>query len=114
MNIKAKQKLSTLIKDLRAAQSYRGYGKVLGVSGTTIQGWENMTSEPETSNLEHIANLAGYSLQELLDYLNERNVRQDIPVERIIRQVKQMPARELTVLNRAVGDRFMAIAESVG
>jgi transcriptional regulator with XRE-family HTH domain len=114
MKIEARQKLSGLIKDLRGNNSYRAYAKLLGVSGTTIMGWENMTSEPETGNLEHIAHLAGYSLQELLDYLNDRHDKSGIPVERIIRQVKQMEAKDLTVLNRAVADRFYAIAESVG
>jgi len=114
MNIQAKEKLSTLVKELRGNQSYRAYGKVLGVSGTTVQGWENMTSEPETSNLEHIAKLSGYTFQELLDFLNDRNVKSEIPVERMIRQVRQMSSKELYMLDRAVSDRFYAITESVG
>lgn len=114
MNIQAKQKLSTLVKDIRGNQSYRAYGKMLGVSGTTVMGWENMTSEPETTNLEQIAKLSGYTFQELLDFLNDRYIKPEIPVERMIRLVREMSTKELYMLDRAVSDRFYAIAESVG
>jgi transcriptional regulator with XRE-family HTH domain len=111
MKIDAKQRLAVLVKQLRGDKSYRAYGRILGVAGTTVQGWENMTSEPEMGNLSQIAKLAGYTLQELMDYLNGKPVQDDIPVERIVRQIKEMPAKQLALIGRAISDRFESIAE---
>jgi hypothetical protein len=113
MNISSKQRLSELVKRLRGDQSYRAYGRFLGVSGTTVQGWENMTSEPATENLEQLAKQAGYSMQELLDHLHGKSVNEEISVARMVRHIAIMSRDEVAKIVKAGVDR-LAIAEGVG
>lgn len=114
MNTETKQKLSQLVKKARGDKSQRAFAISLGVSSTAVQHWENGTSMPEAKHLSQIANAAGYSLSQVMAYLDGAELPQlDITTE-VVSYVNKMSFKQLTVVTRAVADRYSAIAESVG
>ena len=114
MTIDSKQRLADLIKVLRGNQSQRAFAKNLGVSFASIQSWENGYAMPSMDNLNLIATKAGYTLQGLIAYLEDRPIPKTATLEEIIMQIKDLPLKQIAVVERALSDRLMAIAESVG
>jgi transcriptional regulator with XRE-family HTH domain len=118
MNHLSKLKLGNLVKQLRGNQTQKEFAKRLGVTHGAIQSWENGEVTPGSVNLSRIAREGGYTLTELMDYLegNSKHSQTDsnISVERLVAEVRYMPAKDLAMLGRAVSDRLYAIAESVG
>jgi transcriptional regulator with XRE-family HTH domain len=70
MNLSAREKLAKLVKETRGDLSQRAFGKKIGVTGTAVRLWEEMETFPDTANLERIGELAGYSLEELMRFLD--------------------------------------------
>jgi transcriptional regulator with XRE-family HTH domain len=101
MDISARQKLANLVRNHRGGRSYRSYGKLIGVSGTTIQDWENLATVPSRENLTSIARTVGYTLQELVEAVEGRNHPNPTPIDRLIRQVESLPPQELTLVVQA-------------
>ena len=114
MTIDSKQRLADLIKSLRGDQSQRTLAKTLGVSFASIQSWENGYAMPSMDNLNLIAAKAGYTLQGLMAYLEGRPIPKSATFEEIIMQIKDLPLKQVAVVERALSDRLMAIAESAG
>lgn len=96
MNKEARERLAKIVRQARGQMSYRAYGRLLGVSGTTVQGWETLQYVPERDNLAKIAAHAGYTLEELLRYLEG-----DLPdpslgsKEVLLKAMRQLPKEEL-------------------
>ena len=116
MNLSSRQKLSKLLLDMRGDKSRRGFAREIGVTATAIIGWEKTDSVPDREHLTKIASLAGYSLDELLRYLEGSGQKKssNIPLSRLITEASQLNVQEVTALYRAVSDRLVAIAESAG
>ncbi|MDS3861040.1 helix-turn-helix transcriptional regulator [Thermosynechococcaceae cyanobacterium BACA0444] len=96
MEYKAREKLAVLIKQARGTRSYRAYGRALGVSGTTIQGWETMQYVPERENLVKIAADAGYTLDELIKQLEGAMPEpSEEPKQQALKYLRQLPRDEL-------------------
>jgi transcriptional regulator with XRE-family HTH domain len=116
MNLEARQRLIDLIKKLRGNESYTAFGKRVEVSYMAVSKWETGQSIPDREHLSKIAKLAGYSLDELLAYLEGtvRKKSEKIPLSRLITEASQLNTQEVTALYRAVSDRLVAIAESAG
>lgn len=72
MNYEQRQRLGTLIKELReeAGMSQRQYAaKKLDCSYAALRSWEQGESVPGLENMERIADLKGWTLSQLLDYV---------------------------------------------
>jgi transcriptional regulator with XRE-family HTH domain len=113
MKTESKTKLSELVKKARGKETLTSFGKKLNVSYTAVLYWENGTSMPDRENLEKIAKISGYTLEELIEYL-EGKKSEPSQIDTIIRQIKDMPPKQLALVTSAVGERMFAIAESVG
>lgn len=114
MTLRSKEKLGDLIKKLRGDQSQRTFAKSLGVSFASVQAWENGDSMPSTENLAVVAERAGYTLQGLIAHLEDRPIPKSNSLEEIVMQIKSLPLKQLALVDRAVSDRLVAIAESAG
>ena len=116
MNLESRQKLSNLLFTLRGSKSRRGFARELGVSATAIISWEKTDNEPDVEHLNRIAKLAGYTLDELMTYLEGRDVKKSdtMSFARILTETSRLGVTEAAQLYRAVGDRLVAIAESAG
>ena len=107
-------RVSKLVKLARGEMSQRAFGLELGVSSTAVQHWENGVSMPEMKHLSSIASKAGYTLQQVQDYLESGDLPDSDIVTQMTRQIKKLSLKQIALIDRAVSDRLMAIAESAG
>lgn len=91
MTPKAKR-LATFIQELRGSQSQRQLAKQLGVSQGSVNLWESGHSWPETENLEKLAALKGWSLQDLQTYLVKGELPTPEPLEQILNTLRSLPS----------------------
>ncbi len=114
MDLEAKKRLIEVVKMARGSMSQRAFGKLLGVSATAVQLWEKGESIPDTQNLANIASRAGYTMEELLNYLGVKPVPQSSDINQIIKLIKVMPLSQVAIIAQAAAQRFAAVAESLG
>jgi transcriptional regulator with XRE-family HTH domain len=112
VNLEGRSKLIEVIKMARGCMSQRAFGKLLGVSATAVQLWEKGVTIPDTENLAQIAARSGYTVEELLNYLDGKPLPVPSDVNQIIKQIKVMPISQVTIIGQAVLDRLAAAAES--
>lgn len=110
MDVEAKQRLIEVVKKARGGRSLRGFARAVGVSVTTVQAWESGQFVPERDNLTRIAASAGMSLDELLDRLDGKPVKE--PIDQILEQVRYMPLSQVAEISKAIAERFASAAES--
>lgn len=84
----------------------------MGVSPTAVQFWEKGESIPDTRNLAQIAQRAGYTMEELLNYLGLKQTSEVSDVNQIVKQIKVMPLSEVAIIAQAAAAGFAAVAES--
>lgn len=65
-----KEKLASLVRELRGSKSQRSFAKLLGVSYYAVQTWEKQAVWPDDDNLEKLANLKGWTKDQLQLYLH--------------------------------------------
>ncbi|MFH7025127.1 MAG: helix-turn-helix domain-containing protein [Heteroscytonema crispum UTEX LB 1556] len=114
MNTVGREKLVEIVKKTRGTMSQRAFGKLLGVSTTAVQSWERGDSVPDTENLAKIAARAGYTLEQLLGYLEGKALLETSDLSVILRQIKYMPLSQVAQIVQAAADRLAAVAESSG
>lgn len=113
MNLEAKDKLTKTLKDLRGNGTYTDLGKRLGVSYMAVSNWETGVNFPDRLNLGKIAKLAGYTLDDFVAYL-EGNEKPVTELEFMVSKIRQLPLKQLAIVERAVSERLFTIAESAG
>lgn len=114
MDLEAKKKLIEVVKMARGSMSQRAFGKLLGVSATAVQLWEKGETIPDTANLAKIAAKAGYTMEELLNYIGGKPLQQTSDLNEIIKQIKSMPLSEVAAIAQAAVARLAAAAELSG
>ena len=112
MDLEAKKKLIEVVKMARGSMSQRGFGKLLGVSATAVQLWEKGETIPDTTNLAKIAAKAGYTMEEVLNYIGAKPLQEPSDLNDIIKQIKSMPLSEVATIAQAAVARLAAAAES--
>lgn len=113
MNLEAKKKLIEVVKMARGSMSQRAFAKLLGVSATAVQLWEKGDTIPDTENLAKIAAKAGYTMEELLNYIGAKPLPETSDLNEIIKQIKSMPLSEVATIAQAAVARLAAAAETV-
>ncbi|MBD2569188.1 MULTISPECIES: helix-turn-helix domain-containing protein [Nostocaceae] len=114
MNIESREKLIEIIQLARGEMSKRAFGKLLGVSATSVQMWEKGVKVPDTENLAKIAARAGYTLEELLSCLDGKPIQETSDLILILRQIQHMPLSQVAQIVQAAADRLAAVAEASG
>jgi transcriptional regulator with XRE-family HTH domain len=114
VDLEAKRKLGEVIRTARDSMSQRSFAKELSVSYTTIQLWEKGESLPDIINLINIADRAGYTIEDLLNYLGLKSQPKSSDVNQIVKQIRVMPMSEIGLVLKAIADRIKmdAISES--
>lgn len=112
MNIEARERLAKIVKSTRGERTQRAFARDLGVSYTAIQDWEKARTIPGTDNLEKIADKAGLTLQELLEYLEfgEKAKVERLPTGKLIKELEVMPLEELMKVADVVYARLKGVA----
>lgn len=110
--IEAKERLSSLLREIRAQQewSQRELGRQLKVSQNAIRDWERSQTFPRYENLCEIARLGGFpSVNELYDYLYDNKQLKPRSIDLIFNDLSCLNPEELTkVVNYAVNRLAMA------
>ncbi|MBW4511166.1 MAG: helix-turn-helix domain-containing protein [Scytonematopsis contorta HA4267-MV1] len=114
MNLEARKKLGEVVKIARNSMSQRAFAKLLGVSYTTVQLWEKGESIPDVVNLSNIADRAGYTMEELLNYLGVKHQPQSSDVNQIVKQIQVMPLSQVAIIAKAAVERFASAAATSG
>ena len=107
MNVEARDRLSELVKKTRGQMSQRAFSRLLGVSLTAVQGWEEGRSVPGIDNLERIASAAGLKTEDLVAYLDGKPLPESLQADQIVKQIKYMPKSQFAEVVRAVGNRLL-------
>ncbi len=110
MNLQARERLSNVLKDLQSGKSRRGFAREVGVSATAVIGWENLANEPDREHLAKIANLAGYKLDDFVDYLEGKKSQKPSEFGRLKQEVKGLKVNEFVELYKLMSDRMVEIA----
>ena len=114
MTYEGRQQFAALIKRLvKETGSRRAFARSIGVTSSAVIGWEEGRSIPDFDNLVQVSAKAGYSLEELQTMLAGKPVK-TIGVNEVLKQIENMPLRELAKVERAVSDRLVAISEASG
>ncbi len=104
------QRLSALVKELRGTNSQGQFAKKLGIGRSTISFWESCLSYPEADNLQKLAHLKGWTLEELQTYLVEGQLPTEDPLEQILRKIRTLPSESviqiLTVGSQTLAERM--------
>jgi len=115
MNLQSKQRLNKILLKLKGNKSRRALAREIGVTATTIMGWENGVNEPDLQNLSKLAKCSGYSLQDFINHLEGKEKPVEISaMDSMIKEIRKMKLQQLAILESAMSERLMAIAESVG
>ncbi|MBW4661208.1 MAG: helix-turn-helix domain-containing protein [Drouetiella hepatica Uher 2000/2452] len=99
----AKEKLAQLIKELRGHTTQREFAKLLGTSYTSVQDWEKQIRLPKEDNLKRIAQLKGWTQEELLRHLffldDQAEVISTNPMEVLIPQIQTLSLPQMQQLS---------------
>lgn len=102
MDDKAKR-LADLVKELRGSLSQNQFSKKLGVNRSTINFWESGQAYPEAENLQKLAHLKGWTLEEIQFYLLKGQLPSEDPLEQILRKIRTLPSESLAQVAAVTG-----------
>ena len=94
------KRLSNLVQELRGSSSQGRFAKRIGVGRSTVTFWESSLSYPEADNLQKLAHLKGWTLEQLQNYLVKGELPTEEPVEQILRKIQTLPSEAvIKILN---------------
>ena len=108
---KQAKRLSTLVQELRGSLSQGQFAKKLGVGRSTVTFWESSLSYPEANNLQKLAHMKGWTLEELQTYLIEGELPTEDPLEQILRKIRTLPSESVAQVAAVAG---ATLAERMG
>ena len=86
------QRLATLLKELRGSSSFRDFAEKLGVLHSDVRRWElELKGEPKSRVLRKIAALRGWTLDELMAYLEGEVTSPPDFVSQLLDTVRGLP-----------------------
>ncbi|UBF27453.1 helix-turn-helix domain-containing protein [Kovacikia minuta CCNUW1] len=98
------KKLAIAVQEARGDRSQREFSKLLEVSQSTVQQWENGKNVPSLENLEKIARMKGMLVEDFVAYLYDRT--RGITSKDILDRVEVMPSRDFAQILHVIGDRL--------
>ena len=81
------------------------------MTDTAVRLWERGQTFPETEQLSKLAARTGYSLEELISYLEGKPVSSSKDLSDIVEQIRYMPLSEVAEIGKAVAERFAQVAQ---
>lgn len=91
-NSEFNQRLATLLKELRGSSSFREFAEKLGVLHSDVRRWElELKGEPKSRVLRKIAALRGWTVDELMAYLEGEVTSPPDFVSQLLDTVRGLP-----------------------
>jgi hypothetical protein len=101
MNREEATRLSDLLKEIRGDQTVRSFCSNIEIHRAAWQTWEKMDSAPMRENLERIAALKGWNLDELTSYLRTGDIKKPAyTAEQLLSHGRNLPLEERVKLAR--------------
>lgn len=92
LNSKFNQRLAALLRELRGSSSLREFAEKLGVMHSDIRRWESeLKGEPKLRVLAKIAALRGWTLDELMTYLEGEAALAPDFTSRLLSTIRGLP-----------------------
>ena len=85
------QKLATLIKEMRGNCSFREFAGIIGTTHTNVRQWESGKGEPSLRVLRKIAAQRGWTLDELMVYLEGSALPKGPRIPQLLAEVRSLP-----------------------
>ena len=89
------KRLAVFVQELRGSLSQGQFAKKLGVSRPAITLWESGQAYPEAGNLQKLAHLKDWDLEQLQTYLAEGDLPSEEPLEQILRKIRTLPSESV-------------------
>jgi len=112
MNLEARERLASLVKQARGNLSKSAFADLLGVSHTSVSSWEKGTYMPDVKSLLKISERLGMTVEEFVDAVEGKPKGRSI--DEMADKIRSMPLKQLAIIGKVVSDRFVALAESGG
>jgi len=91
-NSEFNQRLATLLKELRGSSSFREFAEKLGVLHSDVRRWElDLKGEPKSRVLRKMAALRGWTVDELMAYLEGEVTSPPDFVSQLLDTVRGLP-----------------------
>jgi hypothetical protein len=95
MKTEERQRLSALLKELRGDASIRSFCGNRGIHYSAWRQWETCESVPGYENLEKVATLRGWTMDQLLAYLRTGDENENpFDIEIVVAYIKGLPDSE--------------------
>lgn len=83
--------LATLLKELRSERSLREFAEMIGATHVSLRLWESGKGEPRMRVLRSIASLKGWTLDELMVYLEGSALPKPPRIPQLLAEVRSLP-----------------------
>ena len=93
--IEFNQKLAALLKELRGNCSFREFAATIGTTHTNVRQWESGKGEPRLRVLGKIAAQRGWTLDELMVYLEGEPLPKEPRIPHLLAVVRSLPFSEV-------------------
>ena len=112
MNPEVRKKLGEIVRTARGSMSQRAFAKIMEVSYTTIYSWEKGEYIPDIETLAVIAEKAGYTMEEMFNYVGLKSQTEASDLNQIINQIRVMPLSEVALIVQAGANRLAVAMET--
>lgn len=95
MNVEERKRFSALLGELRGDRSMRSFCSEVGIHYAAWRQWEACESVPGYENLEKVATLKGWSMDQMLAYLRTGDENENpLDIEAFVAFVQGMPSEK--------------------
>ena len=111
VDVSPRERLANLLKELRGERSQRSFAKLLGVSNQAVQNWEKQRAWPDDENLQRLAELKGWTLEQLKTHLNGETTADESVICMAVNEDSELPLYVQQLLAEVRALPFQAAAK---
>lgn len=110
---KFNHKLATLVRELRGNLSLRDFAEMIGATHTDVRRWESGKGEPRLRVLGKIAAIRGWTLDELMLYLEGEQLPKEPRIPQLLAEVRSLPFPDLALVAQVALEAMAMKGEQV-
>lgn len=86
--------LAILLKEVRGERSLREFAELIGATHVSLRAWESGKGEPRMRVLGKIAQMKGWTLDQMESYLEGGQMPSEPQVQQLLAQIRSLPFSE--------------------
>ena len=106
--------LAILLKELRGERSLREFADTIGATHVSLSSWESGKGEPRMRVLSKIAALKGWTLDELMVYLEGEPRPKEPRIPQLLAEVRSLPFEEAVQVAKVALETIATKGDSGG